>query len=629
MEGILLSLRSLILETFLERVAGFVIIMLFRRFVAAASLAGGGGLVAAYAASRAQLSSSVTPSGSGSGSALAEAILALDGSVRFVRAVSTFALVSLDYKLLKSRWKRPSSDSQAKWRNFTFDSPEEEQRYKAERTAVHLRSANRLLNVCKLHGGLYTKLGQYVATMNHVLPSEYTQTLAQLQDHAPARPYEEIIKVVAKELKRSGGDELQAMSDDDVVSQHFSQFDKAPIGAASLAQVHKATTAADGKRVAVKIQYPNLPVQVAGDFATFRALAFAIPKMFPDFEFGWMIPEFEATAEMELDFCQEMRNADRVRNMFEEDDHVIVPQCLPELSTSRMLTMDFMEGDRLDKTDAMEKLGLNRKDVAKSVLGVFSHMVFLHGFCHCDPHPGNLLLRKSKLDGKPELVVLDHGMYRRVENHFRYNFCLLWKALVTRDDALGRQATADLGVPRGYDLLSLMLTFRLPDSESPLGGKLTLEDRKQLIEKFRGKDKLTAGDFNSFMEALPRDMLFVLRTLNIVRSLNKSLGGFSAERFDAMSQSMLRGLALEGDVGEMRDQSSAAKMRETLNEPVASEIFKKRKSWFDSLALFFKFLYLRLNLFFIRGLLTLKDILHERKKRSAIINGQGKAREMG
>jgi len=82
-------------------------------------------------------------------------------------------------------------------------------------------------------------------------------------------------------------------------------------------------------------------------------------------------------------------------------------------------------------------------------------------------------------------------------------------------------------------------------------------------------------------------------------------------------------------VGEMRDQSSAAKMRETLNEPVASEIFKKRKSWFDSLALFFKFLYLRLNLFFIRGLLTLKDILHERKKRSAIINGQGKAREMG
>ena len=157
----------------------------------------------------------------------------------------------------------------------------------------------------------------------------------------------------------------------------------------------------------MKVQYPNLPEQVEGDFGTFRALAYAIPKFFPDFEFEWMIPEFNALAQMELDFMQEKRNAERVREMFAADDHVVVPNCLPELSTSRVLTMDFMEGERLDKPGVMQRLNLRKEDVAKSVLHVFSDMVFLHGFCHLDPHPGNLLLRRNEADGRPEIVVLD------------------------------------------------------------------------------------------------------------------------------------------------------------------------------------------------------------------------------
>ena len=197
---------------------------------------------------------------------------------------------------------------------------------------------------------------------------------------------------------------------------------------------------------------------------------------------------------------------------------------------------------------------------------------------------------------------------------FRYNFCQLWKALVTRDKKLGKVTTANLGVPKAYDGLSLILTFRLPDSEAPLGGKLTLEDRKKMIEKFKGEEKWTAADVNKFMENLPRDMLFVLRTLNIVRSLNKSLGGSSRERFDAMSESMLKGLALEGDINEMRDQSSAEKMRQALNTPVASELFRKRKSWIEAFVTFFKFLYLRINLRIINFAMAVNQLLSKRRK---------------
>jgi hypothetical protein len=168
--------------------------------------------------------------------------------------------------------------------------------------------------------------------------------------------------------------------------------------------------------------------------------------------------------------------------------------------------------------------------------------VHVHGFVHCDPHPGNLMVRRSPSDGRGQLVVLDHGMYRRLSPRFRAGYCRLWKALLMRDDALGARACAELGVSAGaYDVLSLMLLQRSAKSSSGLGARLSKAEVAQLRKKYKDT---AAQKINDFMQTLPRDLLFVSRNTNMVRGLNLALGGTARERFRVTGQCAVRGLVL-------------------------------------------------------------------------------------
>jgi len=172
----------------------------------------------------------------------------------------------------------------------------------------------------------------------------------------------------------------------------------------------------------------------------------------------------------------------------------------------------------------------------------FGAQVHVHGFVHCDPHPGNLMVRRSPSDGRGQLVVLDHGMYRRLSPRFRAGYCRLWKALLSRDDALGARACAELGVSAGaYDVLSLMLLQRSAKSSSGLGARLSKAEVAQLREKYKDT---AAQKINDFMQTLPRDLLFVSRNTNMVRGLNLALGGTARERFRVTGQCAVRGLVL-------------------------------------------------------------------------------------
>ena len=446
------------------------------------------------------------------------------GLFRFGQAATAVGIVAFDYWQLR-RLKRvgdadPGSDLES---------------YQAMKKEVQQRSAERIFQLCRRLGGVYTKMGQYVATLNHVMPAVWTKTLAQLQDSAASIPLEgDLTNMIEQELGAP-------------LTELFYEFDPVPIAAASLAQVHRAVLHSSNSskvEVAVKVQYPHLGVQVLGDLWAMEVLAAAVGYFFEDFQYGWLLPEFEETADMELDFMQEKRNSRRMKNMLLDRMDVHVPFVIDELSSRRVLTMEFVRGVRVDDIDGMKRNGLIPLQVAETITSVFGEMIHFHGFVHCDPHPGNLLVRKAApathSQHKHELLLLDHGMYRRLEPSFRQAYCRLWKALLTQNSVLGTKTAKELGIGLvGYESLSLVLTFRTSTSKARMGSRMSRKERQRLREQLKD---ITAGDINRFMESLPRDMLFVLRTNDIIRSLNKTLGGSSRARFTSMGEWAIKGL---------------------------------------------------------------------------------------
>eukprot|EP00611_Tribonema_gayanum_P025494 TRINITY_DN5810_c0_g1_i1.p1 TRINITY_DN5810_c0_g1~~TRINITY_DN5810_c0_g1_i1.p1 ORF type:complete len:579 (+),score=201.65 TRINITY_DN5810_c0_g1_i1:150-1886(+) len=450
-----------------------------------------------------------------------EVVGAARGSTRFARAVYHSCVVSADYKM--------------SLRGLQGDA------YEAKKAEVHQRAAERLLKVCMKHGGVYTKFGQHIASMNHILPPEYTTTLSVLQDRNPSVPLEEVERTILREL---GGS----------IADLFLEFDAKAIAAASLAQVHRAVTKT-GEEVAVKLQYPGLEAQVTRDIETMRLLAQAMGTVFPEYEYTWLFPEFEETITLELDFVQEGVNSERVARMFKDRQDIAVPKVHWDYSTRRVMTMDFIHGIKITNRQAIEEAGLDPRQVAKTVASSFGEMIYYHGFLHCDPHPGNLMVRempaaktgrKSRSAKKPkqhQVVLLDHGMYRRLEPDFRLAYCRLWKAFLTRDTKLGKQQAVILGLtPDEYDALSLFFFNDTATTETPMGTRITEEERARLREKYKGV--VSAEAVNSFLERLPRDMLFVLRTSDLIRGLNKDLGGTSQQRLRLMGEAAIRGLNL-------------------------------------------------------------------------------------
>mmetsp|Transcript_19764 Transcript_19764/g.24072 ORF Transcript_19764/g.24072 Transcript_19764/m.24072 type:complete len:442 (-) Transcript_19764:39-1364(-) len=380
----------------------------------------------------------------------------LDGSWRFARTSLNAIITAVDYK----------------YSLYGLNKEADEIQYKQTLTAANLRFAKRLYKVCHSHGGLYNKFAQYVSTMNHVLPNEIVDTLSPLQDKA-----KEVSPEVAAEAVKS---ELNIPHLNDI----FLEFDPEPIAAASLAQVHRARIK-DGREVAVKIQYPHLRQQTIGDVATMKLLSTLVGWVFPDFNYSWLVREFEDTVILELDFLQEARNAKRLAMMFSHRTDVYVPEIVDDLSTERLLVMDFVRGYKPTDTEGLISAGLPRDKVAKTISTVFGDMIHVHGFVHCDPHAGNLLVRhkantsswwsqfstgvgmicvpalaitgafhaaavaavisgtfalyNQNKDPLYELVVLDHGMYRRLEPNFRRLYCQLWESLLLRDHNLGRR----------------------------------------------------------------------------------------------------------------------------------------------------------------------------------------------
>ncbi|KDO32818.1 atypical/ABC1/ABC1-B protein kinase [Saprolegnia parasitica CBS 223.65] len=415
--------------------------------------------------------------------------------------------------------------------------------YKSALQAFNLRTAQRLLHLCLQNGGVFTKMGQQIASMNHGLPAEYTSTLSQLQDQA--RP------VSGEEAKAAIVAELGAPID-----ELFSEFDDTPIAAASLAQVHRAVTK-DGVEVAVKVQYPALALQMGSDLWSVAQAIRAMNYTW-DIDMSWLVPEMETALHAELNFDAEKQNSRKIAHLFQNNPFVYIPKVLDAYSTTRVLTMEFMRGAKVTDTDAIERMHLRPLVVAKHVSSLFAEMLFCSGFVHCDPHPGNLFVRRHpSLPNEAQIILLDHGLYRQLDETFRITFCELWKGLLLRDAALVDACSDKFGIKQYAKLLPLIFTYRGMHSNNKLAGQISAADRAAIIQDLKALER---GDVTAFLETLPRDMLFVLRSTNLTRSLNKELGGSSRQRFHVFGKYAMKGLVQDH---AQRDAVAPMTWRET------------------------------------------------------------------
>ncbi len=247
-------------------------------------------------------------------------------------------------------------------------------------------------------GPTFIKIGQSMGTRADLLPLPFVKELGTLVDDVPAFPNEVAFARIEKELGKK-------------INQVYAEFDIEPVAAASLGQVYRAKLFT-GEEVAVKVQRPNLDGIIKGDVEILRKVSkFAerFPSLNENADWAGMLREFDVTIHEEMDYSAEGRNADRFRENFSGWTNVHVPKIYWNASTTKVLTMEFIEGTKVVQLEELKSRGISPEKVNRLLIRTYLKQLLEDGFFHADPHPGNLLVMP---DGR--LAFFDFGMVGRI-----------------------------------------------------------------------------------------------------------------------------------------------------------------------------------------------------------------------
>ncbi|KAL1500909.1 hypothetical protein ABEB36_006328 [Hypothenemus hampei] len=379
--------------------------------------------------------------------------------------------------------------------------------YKQLKSECHRKSAERLLELCRLNRGVYIKVGQHIAALDYLLPKEYVETMKVLHSRAPLTDIKDIYRVLREDLKKE-------------VSDIFQSIEPQPLGTASLAQVHKATLK-NGDVVAVKVQHPYVQGNSRVDMTTMEILVKIMSWVFPEFKFQWLVEESKKNIPQELDFVQEGHNAEKVAQLFLNVSWLKIPKVQWDLTTSRVLTMDFLEGGQVNDLNYIEKHHINPYEISTKLGKLYSEMIFIHGFVHSDPHPGNILIKRNE-QGNCDIVLLDHGLYATLKDEFRINYANLWLSILDRDRRGMRIYSKNLGIEGDvYGLFACMVTGRT--WETIMKGidreSFTKGEKDFVQQHFTG----LLPQISSVLENVNRQMLLILKTNDLMRGIEHTL----------------------------------------------------------------------------------------------------------
>ena len=329
--------------------------------------------------------------------------------------------------------------------------------------------------------GLVLKGCQFLSARADVLPPEYVETLSTLQDRVPPTPAERAVRLVEAELGRPLG-------------EVFTRFHRRPLASASLAQVHRAVLR-DGREVAVKVQHPGIEELVRADLASLRVLFGAVERIEGSLALTPLFDEIAEAIPTELDFRAEARHAERLRELFAGRADVVIPEIVHELSTRRVLVLEYLPGIKITDLPALEAAGVDPARVARLLAEVFAEQILRFGFFHADPHPGNLLV----LPDGPRLALVDFGLAKELPPGFRDDLAAFVFALLRGDSGAMAAALVRLG-------------FETRD-----GGPDSLDEvaRRVLALAVRARDRAHLDP--DFVDAARREIAEVLRRNPVVR----------------------------------------------------------------------------------------------------------------
>jgi ubiquinone biosynthesis protein len=270
------------------------------------------------------------------------------------------------------------------------------------KSLASLAPAQRVRHALTELGPTFIKLGQILSTRADLVGVELAGELERLQDDAPADSAAAVQQLIESELGRP-------------LHEIFAEFDDQPLASASIAQVHRARLI-NGDEVVVKVQHPDAERIIRVDLEILSGIAQLAGRLkeFRQYRPEATVLEFRRTILRELDFARELRNLQRFAADFADVPYVRFPRPYPELSTSRVLTMQRLQGIKLSDAASLRHIGLDKAEIARRGAQVFLDMVFTHGFYHADPHPGNILLLPGNVIG-----LLDCGMVGRIDERLR------------------------------------------------------------------------------------------------------------------------------------------------------------------------------------------------------------------
>lgn len=243
-------------------------------------------------------------------------------------------------------------------------------------------------------GPTFIKFGQVLSTRPDLVPADVVAELCNLQEQVPPFPSDAAVAILEQELKAP-------------VSELFAEFDRTPLAAGSLAQVHRARHH-DGTPLAIKIRRPNVIRDVERDLGLMQELAILVERHIPEaqvFDPTGLVTHFSRTIRREVSFTREARTTDEFARLFKHDATLKVPRIYADLCTDAVITMEYVEGFRVVQRDAIVAAGVSPEQVAANGARIFMKQTFELGMFHGDPHPGNL---RVLADGS--LCLLDFGM---------------------------------------------------------------------------------------------------------------------------------------------------------------------------------------------------------------------------